>query len=64
MATMMMFEPLIARNPATEAELGRVPTTPPGRVAEVMARAGGRRRAGPIGAGASVGQPSSVGGVC
>ena len=35
----MLFEPLIARNPATGAELGRVPTTPPGRVAEVMARA-------------------------
>jgi acyl-CoA reductase-like NAD-dependent aldehyde dehydrogenase len=32
-------EVLIARNPATGAELGRVPTTPPEQVAELVARA-------------------------
>ena len=37
--TSVRDEVLIARNPATGAELGRVPATPPEQVAEVVARA-------------------------
>src|SRR5262249_57575 len=37
--TSVRDEVLIARNPATGAELGRVPATPPEQVAEVVAKA-------------------------
>src|SRR5437016_3211584 len=39
MVTLGRDDVLIARNPATGAELGRVPATPPEQVAELVARA-------------------------
>src|SRR5262245_29924465 len=38
-STISRHDVLIARNPATGAELGRVPATPPEQVAEFVARA-------------------------
>ena len=59
----VMLDALIARNPATGAELGRVPATPTERVAEVVARAReAQGRWGETDAGASAERCSSGGG--